>query len=239
MNIKEFPLLPTTVFEHCFDLGALEKIKNEIHSENICLPYIHDWERENKGKTFSNRYQGNWNNPSLRQLILSGLPDVISHNIIVESIIHLQSFIPYEFHCDYGWSEPGDDECPFVVVIIPFETIDAKTIVCNQYMHGLHFIHYKEQSAPLPVEQQMPEEEYLKYFSHCWPQERPYISIDKIFEWKAGSALVFDQRYIHASDNFLKHGLTEKNCISIFSKIKRENYHGVLEILKEQPEETV
>jgi len=234
MSIKEFSLLPTTVFKNCFDLDDLEKIKNEIHGENICLPYVNEWDGENKGKTFSNRYPGNWNNLSLRQLILSGLPDIISQNIIVESIMHLQSFIPYGFHCDYGWSNPSNDECPFVVVIIPFETIKAKTIVCNQYMHGLQFIHYKEQSAPLPVEQQMTEEEYLKYFSHCWPQERSYISIDTIFEWEAGSALVLDHRYIHASDNFLKHGLTEKNCISIFSKTKRENYHKVLQYLQEE-----
>jgi hypothetical protein len=224
----EYPLFAPTVFDQCFDQTALNAIKCEIHNENNCIPYVHEWEGENFGKVFSNRYQGNWANKKLQELILTGLPSLLAENIIVEKIIHLQSFIPYEFHCDYGWSKPEPDEVPFAVIIIPLETVDARTIVLDQTMHGLHFVDYKKDAPVVDIKQQLSIEEYEKHFSHCWPQERPYISIKDIFIWKAGSAFAIDLRYIHASDNFLKNGLTEKNCISIFTKIKKENYSKVI-----------
>lgn len=220
---------PPTVFADCFDQDQMNAIKLEIHKENNCVPYVHDWEGENFGKIFSNRHYGNWANAQLQQLVVSGLPKVLTDNMLVESIIHLQSFIPYEFHCDYGWSKCDQDEMPFVVIIIPLETVDARTIVLDQTMHGLHFVDYKKNNVPLPIEQQLSVNEYEQHFSHCWPHERPYISIKDIFKWQAGSAFAIDLRHIHASDNFLKNGLTEKNCFSIFTKIKKQNYQTVID----------
>lgn len=220
-----YTLFPPLILDNQISLQDLNDLKSEIHNNNICSPYVHNWEGENFGKIFSNRYMGDWNNVNLKNLVLKNLPQDISKVMIVENIIHLQSFIPYEFHCDYGWSKCNDDEKPFVVIIIPLESVNARTIICEQTMEGLHFVDYKKDHEPLPKDKQISEKEYLEYFSHCWPQERPYVKIKDIFEWKAGSVLIFDQKYIHASDNFLKHGLTEKNCISIFSKIKKESFH--------------
>ena len=220
-------LIKPKIFYNCFNKEQLQDIKTFIHDNNKFIPSVHEWEGEHHAKVFANRYFGNWNDHNLQKAVLEGLPESITKSFIVEYILHAQSLIPYEFHCDYGHIKCEPDETPFVIIIIPLETVNAKTIVLDQTFHGLHFVDYKEISLELPVEEQLTEEQYNEYFSHCWPQERPYISINTVFDWIEGNALVFDMKYIHASDNFLKNKLTEKNCISIFTKIKKNDLNEV------------
>jgi len=222
-------LIPTTVYHKVYDEHTLDIIKKEIHRTEKCTKNIHNYGGPNHGKLLSNLYSGDWNNPVLRRLIIAGLPKIVADNIIVHSINHLQSFIPYQLHSDYGWIDCDDSEQPLVLMLIPLETISAKTIVLDQILKGLHFTDYKKQSNQLEITQQLSENEYKKYFSHCYPQERPYISINHVFEWQVGSLLIMDLKRIHGSDNFNSSGLTEKNCITIFTKIKKSNYNSVLE----------
>ena len=143
----------------------------------------------------------------------------------------LESYVPYEIHNDYKWIEASDDEIPFYLIIIPVSTGQAKTIIFNQHGNGeyLHFVDYKKDHQPVPDNERLSEEEYQKYFSHCWPQERHYISINKVFDWEVGSVLLCDMRYFHASDNFLTNDITQKSCITLMTKTKKDKFLEISE----------
>jgi hypothetical protein len=217
-------LLPTSILEHCYTDQTLMSIKDLFQQVGTTASSVHSWEGPNFGKTLSIKQKVNINDhPELKELILSGLPATIGELMITVECCHLRSFIPYEVHCDCGWLKLQDDESPFYVFIIPFETKNVNTISLNQTGYNLHFVDYKEHHDPLPLDQQMSEDTYQQYFSHCWPQERPYLSIDTVFKWQAGSVFMFDARRFHASDNYLSNGETEKNCIVLITKIKTQN----------------
>lgn len=218
------PLLPTKIIKNSFSPDALDNIKNIFQRDGIPESYVHQWEGPTFGKTLSTRYKIKiHNHPELYQLVTAGLPSDFAEHAIIPHCIHLQSFLPYEIHGDNGFIETEPDESTFYVVVIPFETVNAKTITFNQMFNKTRFIDYKEVNDPLPPGECIPEETYKKYFSHCWPQERPYLSISTVFEWEIGSVFMFDSQLLHASDNYTAAGVTEKNAIVLMTKIKTEN----------------
>ena len=223
--MTNFPFLPTIILENKFTSEQLSSIQKEIFDNSELLPYVHDWEGTNFGKTLSIRHKWEYHkNTKISTAINLALPNVIKDNAIIPISYLLESFIPYEIHDDYNWLSLEETEIPYYLIIIPLLTCDAKTIILNQQGKYLHFVDYKKDHKPLPIGEQMSEEVFQKYFSHCWPQERPYISIKDIFDWKLGNILAFDMRYFHSSDNFLKNGVKEKQCITLMTKIKKDNF---------------
>jgi hypothetical protein len=236
--IDDFPLLPTLILENKFSRSELDFINQEVEKDSKIMPSLHTWPGPNQGKTVSNRYFWEWQkHKDISELINRALPSSIASNMLVPAPFILDSFIPYEIHNDYGWFgtrfELLEDETPFYLIIIPILTCEAKTIILNEYGHYVHFVDYKKDHDPLPINEQMSETEYQKYFSHCWPQERPYISIKDIFTWTAGSLLACDIRYFHASDDFLKNEVSEKRCITLMTKIKKDSFLTAFKELSE------
>jgi len=222
-------LLPSQIIENRYDSDTLQKIKNYMREHGVETPYVHNWEGPKFGKTLSIKYKINfYDHQELQDLIISGLPKEIADSMIVVAATQLKSYFPYEIHCDCGWFEYGENEAPFYVFIIPLETVDARTITFNQTATYLHFVEYKEHNEPLPVEEQMTEEVYQQHLSHCWPQERPYLSIDKIFAWKQGSVFMFDIRKWHSSDNFPINGVNEKNCVVLMTKTTQNKFDNFI-----------
>ena len=43
------------------------------------------------------------------------------------------------------------------------------------------------------------------------------LEIDEVLSWESGSLLTWDRVRIHASDNFLKNGISSKMCIALFT----------------------
>ena len=229
---NNLPLLPTLILENKFSQSDLDFITIKVENNSKMIPSVQSWPGPTQGKTLSHRYFWKWQDHNdISTIINQALPDVVSSNMMSPAPFILESFIPYEIHNDYGWFGNGlelsEDEIPFYLVIIPLLTCDAKTIILKQYGEYCHFVNYKEKNDPLPLVDQMTEEEYQKYFNHCWPQERPYVSIQNIFKWVAGSVLLCDIRYFHASDNFLKNNLDVKKCITLMTKIKKDKFLSV------------
>jgi hypothetical protein len=221
-------LLPTKILSNCYTQSTLDLIKKLFKDQGVTSPCVHEWPGPHYGKTVSVKQKLTLNEHSdLQQLVFSGLPAELTQWMIVMESSHLQSFIPYEVHCDCGWLDLQTDESPFYVVIIPLETYNARTISFNQLGHDLHFVDYKKDNPPLPSDQCVSETEFDQYFSHCWPQERSYISIDTVFEWQAGSVFMFDARRFHASDNYTINGVTEKNCVILMTKIQQQNLQAL------------
>jgi len=230
-------LFPTVVFSNSASSSKLDELKAKILAVAEKRPLTHSFEGPDFGKLLSNRFT--WE-PSehieLTKEVLSLLPAEVTENMIVDIAFYLQSFNPYQVHNDHGWVRVNDDELPFYIVVIPFETVDARTIILNQFIEGpVHkettFIEYKENNSQLEEKDQISEEDFEKHFSHCWPQEKSYISIKDIFKWDAGYSLAADTRYFHVSDNYRKNNVNEKNCIVLMTKIKKNNYTQTLDKL--------
>jgi hypothetical protein len=222
---NELPLLPTLILPNLFDKEMLDNVKQEIASCGKSFSYVHQHEGINFGKTLSTRTM--WDsqkNKEITDKILSRIPKEITENLLVEFSFHLRSFYPYDIHCDCGWLKLDSDESPYYLIIIPLESVDAKTIVLNQTSHGLYFVDYKSNQNILSKSDRISDDDFESYFNHCWPQEKDYISIHKIFDWMVGNALIFDLRYFHSSDNYQKNNVIEKNCITIMTKIKTKNF---------------
>jgi hypothetical protein len=215
-------LLPTIEIDNCFTQNSLNEIVDRLQKINDFLAQKHKWEGPTFGKILGNKwYARPEKNPEVIDLFLSNIPKEIADNVVTAEFYQLQSFFPYESHCDCGHLRLTEDEQPYYLFIVPLETIDARTIVFNQTSTNLHFIEYKQVNQQLPESEQISEEDYLKYFSHFWPQERPYLSINHVFKWEIGKLLACDMRYFHASDNYIKNGLTEKNGLVLMSKTKK------------------
>jgi hypothetical protein len=136
----------------------------------------------------------------------------------------LHAFLPGELHNDYEYVKCTDTEVGWYFFLIPFETCPTSTVVVNQIGMKTHFIDYKSEHEPLPEDQRMTEEDYKKYMSHCWPQERDYISLREIIPWTAGGLIAVDIRYFHSSDNFLANGMTVKKSLTMMSKIPEDKF---------------
>jgi hypothetical protein len=222
---NNLPLLPTLILSNCFDKKMLNEAKQEIAGCGKSFPYVHPHEGVNFGKTLSVRTV--WDpkkDKHITDKILSQLPREVTQNLLVEINFHLQSFYPYDIHCDCGWLKLAEDESPYYLIIIPLESVEAKTVVLNQTSHGLHFIDYKNDTNVLSESERISDNDFETYFSHCWPQEKSYISVNQVFNWAAGDALMLDMRYFHSSDNYRKNNVVEKNCITLMTKIKTENF---------------
>jgi hypothetical protein len=216
-------LLPTLELDNLFDQDTLNTITRRLREINDFRLSQQVWEGPNLGKVLANKYYCNpVTDPDVAELFLSRLPKNIANNAILEEFYELQSFIPYEIHCDSGHLHLEDNEEPYYLFLVPLETVNVRTIVFDQVSDGLHFIEYKETNNPLPDSEQLSEEEYQRYFSHCWPQERPYLSINHVFEWQLGKLLAFDMHYFHASDDYIKNGVSGKNCLVVMTKIKKK-----------------
>ena len=59
--------------------------------------------------------------------------------------------------------------------------------------------------------------EYDKYMSHQPYEDCKGLEIDEALSWEPGSLLTWDRVRIHASDNFLKNGISSKTCIALFT----------------------
>ena len=214
-------LLPTFEIDSAYTQEQLTFITDRLAELGNSITHIQQWEGPDYGKLYSVRNTCDFQaEEEIRNTILSGLPKDIADKVIGCHFFHLKSFRPVQVHSDYGWCKCDEDETPYYIFLIPLETVNSYTIVLDQVYEGTDFIKYKEEAKPLPKDKIMSVEEYNKWFSHCWPQERPFISIQKLFKWKAGSILGCDIRYLHASDNYLKDELAEKNCLVLMSKTK-------------------
>jgi hypothetical protein len=225
--MKNLPLVPTVIINNAFTVDEINQLKNMIsnHPESKNQDYIHDWEGPNYGKKLSTRCFFDFNKlETVSDLIKSKLPMVIKENIIPVHSFLLTSYVPYEIHCDSKWIDYAEDEVPYYLILISLTGNGSKTIILNQEGHYLHFVDYKKEHDKVPASEQITEEEFQRDFSHCWSQEREYVSVKDTFIWDVGSIIAFDIRYFHLSNNFTALGIDQKQCITLMTKIKQKDF---------------
>jgi len=53
--------------------------------------------------------------------------------------------------------------------------------------------------------------------SHETADRLQHVSLQGIYVWRLGSVIFWDRRLLHASDNFLASGITEKRALVLFT----------------------
>jgi len=222
---KGLPLLPPLRFDNMFSEEDLNFLDSEIRSLKKYKEDYHTFEGPRYNQILANLYLFDFEKDrTVSDLILARLPKEVTANMMVPNCRLVESFLPYQIHNDSLECRYDDGEHSYYFIVIPLMTCQAQTIILEQWSHHDHFVEYKEEHDPLPVEEQMTEADYKKYFSHDWPQERLYVSLKRAFDWTRGSVFCGDMRSYHGSNNFKEFGIDHKNMIVLFTKIKVQDF---------------
>ena len=184
----------------------------------------YDWDdRIPPGSVETEKYYWDWGNlPEVEQLIeqkiFVHIPDAIPFGIANCSLV--DAYYAYGIHSDYLWEvDKNRNKIPHRTILIPLITGDVQTLVFNQYGPYFHFIKYKDDHGILPKEKQISQSDFDEYLSHCWPQEKEYISVRNILPWTKGAALSFDRQFFHSGSNFRAKGIDSKKFIVIWTHL--------------------
>ena len=213
---------PTVIEQNVFKQTVLDDIVQHVRKIGKKMDYVHDWEGPAKGKLLAERYFWSWkDHPGISDRIAQSLNTDIMQPAIVEHSFVLDSYYPYEIHCDAGWlnlNEGGTFE-PWYLAIIPITPNASKTINFEQCEENAkHFINYKENNEPL---KEYIDDAYFKQnLSHCWDHDQPYLTLEKEFTWNQGSVMYCDMNRYHASNNYKSDGIDKKTCITLMMKRK-------------------
>jgi len=211
---------PTIIQEQAFQQADIVSISDYVYQHGHKVPRIHEWEGPNQGKLVSEIYFWDWyNTPDIQKKLLHGLDDNIMDSAIVEHSFVLDSYYPYEIHCDSGWLELKKQFEPWYLVIIPVTPNASKTICFEQYEgNAKHFIHYKENNEPL--KEYIDDAYFKENLSHCWDHDQPYLTFEKEFTWDEGSVMYCDMTRYHSSNDYRSNGIDKKTCITLMTKKK-------------------
>jgi hypothetical protein len=112
---------------------------------------------------------------------------------------------PFDVHTDYlyryFWG--GDTWLPFMNFIIPLTDTSSRTVVFDQYSDKdtYHFHLYKEDHEYL--ENPVSEEWWNEHCSHCWPEDRNYLTVKHTMPaQKRGMLTGIKSKFYHCSDHF-------------------------------------
>lgn len=197
-------------------------IENKIRSNfDELVKNAYDWDdRIPKESIMAEQYYWNWGNlPEVERLIeekvFFHVPEKIPFSIGRCSLV--DAYYAYGIHSDYLWGIDKNRKVPHRTILIPLVTADIQTVILNQYGPYLHFTEYKNDHGILPKEKQISDEDFNNYLSHCWPQEKEYISIRDILPYTKGAALSFDRQFFHSGSNFRAKGMSSKKFIVIWT----------------------
>tara|TARA_X000001382_G_scaffold108932_1_gene84955 strand:+ start:100 stop:726 length:627 start_codon:yes stop_codon:yes gene_type:complete len=112
---------------------------------------------------------------------------------------------PYDVHSDYivthkqvPISDPKKS-IPTYTTIIPLVLGDNKTVVFNEKANYNNFQDYKKQNAS---GHGVPKELWDQLCGHCHNEDRVYLTVKQVIEWKKGDLFAFDRLFFHSSANF-------------------------------------
>lgn len=140
------------------------------------------------------------------------LNNVFKEYLISEKIYQamvLVSDSPWSIHTDYI---KGDDN-PANAILIPWKTENTSTIVFNEICYSNDDIDKMENSLS-PIT----EEFYEKHLTHCPQEHVRKVSLHEVFNWERGKGVIWDRKFLHCSDNFIKNGITEKIALVMFTE---------------------
>jgi hypothetical protein len=210
-------MIPLKVHPSLINVETLTALEQHILKCSEVVNY-HDHEGVWKDRgTVANITHWEWDHPNaeyIRNTLGAVLEPIIGPFVSVKSHI-LDSRLPWDVHNDYVIECSQSQLKPYCVVMIPLQTVDAKTIFFNQSAEYKEFGRYKEENPPIP--DHVPHEDWNSMLGHCRIKDRFWLSIDQVYNWQQGDLIVFDRRQWHSSDNFIDNGLSNKRAIILFT----------------------
>lgn len=138
--------------------------------------------------------------------MLQNTQEFVGHSIDGIQILH--SFLPFDVHSDWIVQNNRIPLCdpktnpPSYTLIAPLVS-DFSTIVFDQEGEYNRFEDYKRSNNK--VENRISDDIWNQYLKHCHNEDRDYLSIKKIFEWKVGDLFAFHRKFFHSAGYFTTH----------------------------------
>lgn len=154
----------------------------------------------------------------MHKLVISRIEKQLNIKLEVERGMHLKEFEPWTVHSDtYNLNE---NKLGF---LIPLSVVGnninkTHTVIFNEKIVKPQIGQVNDFSVLSKV-RSVPESWYEEYCSHCNNNELDYLTFRDAYSWEYGALIYWDLNLIHCSDNFLKHGITEKTALVIFAKV--------------------
>lgn len=139
----------------------------------------------------------------------------------IETMTRVKLYLPWDIHSDYYVEECKTGHLPYYNFLIPLDTVQSRTIIFDQIATSPNFSDYKKSSS---LVKNPPDEEFWQEnLSMCWPQDRQYVSINKVMPWQQrGQLQGFPSKYFHSSDNFHLRLNSPKSFIQIRTSAKHD-----------------
>jgi|TARA_A200000159_G_C7225359_1_gene297897 hypothetical protein len=114
---------------------------------------------------------------------------------------------PYDVHSDYivtkkqvPISDPSK-ATPDYTTIIPLVSGENKTVIFDQKADYNDFDEYKSKNK---MTDSTPESVWESLCGHCHDEDRRYLTIKSVIDWRMGDLFAFNRLYFHSSANFAK-----------------------------------
>ena len=179
---------------------ALSKIKDQPNSGNSIKAYTNGF-----GPT-------DLIFPLIKEKVINKVESLIGRNINLYTGMMLKESVPWEIHTDYI---KGDQD-PDLGILIPLnlEPVDTHTVLFNEPCLN-SFQQYISENTKL---ENNAKDLHNNLMSHETVDNLEYVSLAKIARWVPGSAICWDRKLLHASDNFISAGIQEKTALVLFTR---------------------
>ena len=151
------------------------------------------------GKLVATQSWHTWdNNDDLGKILHDRMQSVIGNHRVVE-LDYVELYLPWDIHCDY--ERPFPTPNPYYSFLIPLQSFPSRTIFFEQIADYNDFWKYKQHNRH--VENCVDLEFWNNNLSHCWDEDRLYLSLQHVSkQWIAGDAICFKRDILHSSDDF-------------------------------------
>jgi hypothetical protein len=150
--------------------------------------------------------------PLIKTKVLNKIETSLGRKINLHTGMMLKESVPWEIHTDYI---KGDQD-PDLGIIIPLnlEPVHTHTIIFNEPSTN-SFQQYISENTKLENNATNLHDTLM---SHETIDNLEYVSLAMIAPWVPRSAICWDRKLLHASDNFISAGLQEKTALVLFTK---------------------
>ena len=127
----------------------------------------------------------------------------------------LVSINPFGLHSDYYHKRLGE---PYMAFLVPLtDDVLTHTIIFNEEDTSVSHGHPTEKRGREPKEPRTIKENNAlpykeEYLSHISEDELRRVTLQNILRWKIGNVIFWDEKLVHCSDNYVKHGKAEKRA---------------------------
>jgi hypothetical protein len=118
---------------------------------------------------------------------------------------------PWQIHTDYLKGDANPD----LAILIPLNVtlVNTCTVIFNELATD-SFETYKLKNKKLLNNATTMHNDLM---SHELIENLEYVSLLNSYHWIPGSVIYWDRKLLHASDNFLQNGITEKTALVLFT----------------------